>query len=233
MPADPTAIRAFADSITGVDVGLPTPTGVVKLAKADLIELLDMVDELAAMRADQQARDEQNAQLAADLGAYVADLQATDTEPTLAALTAILNGEDVAAQAQHDPRLVAVVSSFLATLGEDRAEHAVELLDVIEQFVTSAPDWDESSEPVVQQLLQGPPAPPAPAEPTRRPASVRAAVRPAPLTADGPRPGFGMPAIPADPPPFKEVTAEELFGLRRGPNGRYDAGEQLSTNGSL
>lgn len=78
------------------------------------------------------------------------------------------------------------------------------------------------------QIQQGPP-------PMRPPVRRRNGVAAAPVAqAPRPRPNPALRAaplhpggrpIPANPPPFVPVPAEQVLGLRRGRNGRYDAGD--------
>lgn len=261
MPLADDLLR-FAAAFTDESVGLQTPDGLVQITRSQLRDAAaglqhgaDAYHDLQELRTQVGSFDPEDTAIRARLEDYIERLTEADLDidPQLRAVLGEAYVED------HDPGLVDLVTGALQAIGvaEANDDTAKAMLDLISTYVDGQEGGThrrQADQPLVQappaadvlagladQLRGGGASPvrasasPAAAAgfraPQRHAARVAAPVNPAQRTAPLFPPG-GLPT-PANPGPFHTVSAEELFGLQRGGNGRYDAGAGLNTNGNV
>lgn len=211
MPVDLDNVRTFAEAIID-SVSLAGPDG--QPVPISRTELLELVAELEARREQEEANDYAN-DVADDLRTYAIALQEGGGTPTLEKLVQILNQET----STVDPGFLATARAGLMAFGlTDVTDEQIEaFLDLLDSYAQSQQGDEDEGEDVPQQQLvqQSVKAVPPP------PGQVKTIVVPRP---PGSLPFNGIPT-PANPPPFVERTAADVFGMRRGPNGKWDSGD--------
>lgn len=232
MPADLDLLNAFTEAISGEHVQLPSARGVLTVPKAEF-ELA--FRELAVLRLAQDGQDEGAEQAQGVVERLVDLLNMAEEQQAAAIPVEMLTELFEAEQPKQLDTEVGLVTELLQSLGVDAGpETGAAFLDALATHRGEQPEPGrhralevEEDEPDVQQLFQAVTQPAARAVlKPRLSAGVRLAPPRRPVAPRGMLPpnGIPIPATPTVDPNKNPITAEQLFGLRRSANGRYDAG---------